>query len=281
MKELVLHERTDRLVNRLEGNLPHALVVEGASGSGVRTVSEHLAKSMGSPIFMVEAKKSQNGSFVTDLNEGNIIIDDIRLLYEQTRSKQPGNHVYILDTGERTMTNAAQNAFLKLLEEPRDGLFFIIATHHYDKLLPTITSRSQRLSLLPVSEAQTRELISSLAVLDPVQQARLAFVGQGLPALVKRLLDDASIYEARVAIMSDAKTMIGGQAYEKAVVAHKYKDRRADTLTLIDDMNHQISVILKKNPDQSLIALIDRLLIARDSISNGGNVRLQLLNSVV
>lgn len=278
---LILHEQTRRLVKRLEGQLPHALVIDGPSGSGVRTAAEHLARSMNSLTLTVEAKKSQNGTYIVDLDEGNIIIDDIRLLYEQTRSKQPGNHVYILDTGERTMTNAAQNAFLKLLEEPRDGLFFIIVTHHYDQLLSTITSRSQRLTLLPVSEAQTRELISSLAVHDPVQQARLSFVGQGLPALVKRLIDDTSLYEARVAIMSDAKTMIGGQAYEKAVVAHKYKDKRADTLTLIDDMNHQISVILKKNPDQTLVALIDRLLIARDAISNGGNVRLQLLNSVV
>jgi replication-associated recombination protein RarA len=278
---LILHEQTRRLVKRLEGQLPHALVIDGPSGSGVRTAAEHLARSMNSLTLTVEAKKSQNGTYIVDLDEENIIIDDIRLLYEQTRSKQPGNHVYILDTGERTMTNAAQNAFLKLLEEPRDGLFFIIVTHHYDQLLSTITSRSQRLTLLPVSEAQTRELISSLAVHDPVQQARLSFVGQGLPALVKRLIDDTSLYEARVAIMSDAKTMIGGQAYEKAVVAHKYKDKRADTLTLIDDMNHQISVILKKNPDQTLVALIDRLLIARDAISNGGNVRLQLLNSVV
>ena len=281
MTDLVLHEHTEELVAKFHGNLPHALVVDGPSGIGVRAVAEHLAKSMDSPLLVIEPKKSANGQFVVDYNEGNVIIDDIRQLYEQTRAKQPRSFVYILDTGERSITQAAQNAFLKLLEEPRQGLHFIIATHHYDQLLPTIASRTQRLTLLPVGDAQTKQLISDLQVQDATKQARLAFVGRGLPALIKRLASNDKAYESRVAIMGDAKIMISGTPFEKATTTHKYKDDRASALTLLDDMNHQLKVIVTSKPDQSLVALIAKHLEARDKIAKGGNIRLQLLSAVV
>lgn len=281
MTELVLHERTAALVQKLKDNLPHALVIDGPSGIGVRKVAEYLSTAVQSPLLIVEPKKPVNGQPTVDLAEGNILIDDIRLLYEQTRAKQPGHLVYILDTGERTITPAAQNAFLKLLEEPRPGLHFIIATHHYDQLLPTIASRSQRLALLPVSDEQTKQLIDKLGIDDATKRARLAFVGSGLPALVVKLAADNKAYESRVAIMIDAKSMISGSAYEKAAVAHKYKDNRGTALTLLDDMNHQLKVIIKNSPEQQLVASIARNLETRDKIAMGGNIRLQLLHSVL
>lgn len=281
MSHLLLHPQSQANVDRLRGNVPHALVVDGPSGIGVRAVAQMLALSMDSPLFIVEPKKSVSGQFVVDMNEGNVIIDDIRMLYEQTRSKQPGNHVYILDTGERSMTVAAQNAFLKLLEEPRKGLYFIIATHHIDQLLPTILSRSQRLTLLPITNKQTADLIDDAGIVDPVKKARLAFVGAGLPALIHRLIANDKLYESRVAIMSDAKTMISGDAFEKAIIAHKYKDDRAASVTLLNDMNHQLKVILNKNADPKLATLIARFLDAHEKILAGGNIRLQLLNAVV
>ena len=278
---LILHERTRSSVEKLKGSLPHALVIDGLSGIGTRTVAEHLAKSMESPRFVIEPKKSIGGQLVVDMNEGNVVIDDIRLLYEQTRAKQPGNHVYVLDTGERSMTIAAQNAFLKLLEEPRPGLHFIIATHHYDQLLPTIISRSQRLSLLPIDATQTIELIDTLRIDDDVKKARLAFVGRGLPALMRRLSENEKLYASRVAIMSDAKIMISGEVYDKAVVVQKYKDDRGASMTLLGDMNHQLKVILSKNADPKLATLIAKYLDAHEKILAGGNIRLQLLNAVL
>jgi len=275
--ELVLHPRTRTLFEKIQGAVPQALIIEGPSGVGVRVAASYLARSMKSPALVIEPKKSAAGKLVVDYQEGNIVIDDIRQLYEQTRTKQSEPHVYILDTGERSMTIAAQNAFLKLLEEPRPGLHFIIATHHFDQLLPTIASRSQRLTLLPVTNEQSTAIIDNLAVIDDIKRARLAFVGRGLPALITRLAVDEKTYDARVSIMSDAKTMISGTAYEKAALAHKYKDNRAGSLTLLDDMNHQLGVILQKNPNQSLVGTIATNLDVRQSILTGGNIRLQLL----
>lgn len=278
---LVWHPRTQALIEHLSMNLPHGLVIDGPSGIGVRETASYLAKSIGSPAFIIEPKRSKEGKMVIDEQEGNIIIEDVRLLYEQTRTRQPGAQVYIFDTGERSMTIGAQNAFLKLLEEPRPGLYFIIATHRPSQLLPTIMSRSQRLQMLPVTDEQTREVIESLTIDDTVKKTRLAFVGQGLPALIHRLSADEKAYDKRVAIMSDAKNMLSGTKYDKLVTAHRYKDTRAEAIMLLDDMNHQLRAVIRNNPDQKLVAAIARYMDARQKILAGGNVRLQIAATVI
>lgn len=279
--DLVLHPRSKNLVTKISAYLPHGLIVEGPTGTGVVTVAKALAKNVGAQVFIIEPKKKVKGEYVADTKEGSIIIDDIRRLYEQTRTKQPDRQVYIIDTGEKSMSLAAQNAFLKLLEEPRDGVHFIIATHQPDLLLPTVISRTQRLPLLLITAAQTSELINSLAIEDPTKHARLAFVGRGRPALIHRLATDKALYDARVAIMSDAKTLLGTDAYQKLKTIHTYRDNRADALTLLDDMNHQIQTVLKSQPNQRLVKSIEKNLQTRQRIAAGGNIRLQLATSVL
>lgn len=281
LDNLVLHERTKLLAERLAGNLPQALVIDGPVGTGVSALAKALSKGTNSPEMIIRPKKSQAGHMVVDEKEGSIIIEDIRRLYEQTRTKQPQAHVYILDTGERSMTVAAQNAFLKLLEEPRNGLHFIIATHQYDQLLPTIRSRTQRLSLLPVSGEQTMHVIDNLNIADPTTRTRLAFIGRGRVALIKRLSVDDAEYSARAQIMSDAKMMIGGSRYEKLQLAHKYRDNRANALMLLDDVNHQLHILIQARPDRALVRAIARHLETREKILAGGNIRLQLAADVL
>lgn len=279
--DLLLHPRTRQLVDKLSIHLPHGLIIDGPNGIGVRQLAETLAKGVGSPVLVIKPKKKVKGEWAVDPKEGSVIIDDIRQLYEQTRTRQPGKQVYIIDTGEKSMTHAAQNAFLKLLEEPHTGLHFIIATHQFDQLLPTITSRSQRLSLHPITDEQTNDLITSLHITDSTKRARLAFVGRGRPALIKRLADDDTLYAARVTIMTDAKTMISGSTYEKLTVIHRYRDSRGDSLTLIDDMNHQLQTILRSQPNPRLVREIDSHLETRSRILAGRNIRLQLARDVL
>lgn len=281
LADLTLHPRSADIAQRLVNSLPHALVIEGPSGIGVTSVANAIAEEIGAMPFVVLPKKKVKTEFVVDMAEGSVIIEDIRSLYQQTRAKMSEKQVIIIDTGEKSMTVGAQNAFLKLLEEPRDGVHFIIATHHVDQLLPTITSRSQTLSLIPVTPEQTMKIIGELNIDDATKRARLAFVGNGLPALIKRLADNETAYEARVAIVRDAKTMLGNDTYEKIATIHRYRDNRANALTLIDDINHQIRTIVSSQPNQQLVAAIDTNLDIRARIAGGGNIRLVLTSGVI
>lgn len=276
MDELILHLRTQRSLDLIIDNLPHGLIIDGPTGVGVSAVARLIAYHLGVQPFIILPKKRVKNELVVDLHSGNILIDDIRLLYEQTRAKQPGKHVYVIDTGEGTMTHAAQNAFLKLLEEPRQNVHFIIATHQFDQLLPTVISRSQRLSLLPVTADQTIEYINSFSISDDVKRTRLAFVGQGRPALIKRLINDDGTYDSRIDIMRDAKTVIGGNTYDRIRVIQKYRDDRPASITLLDDINHQLRTVLRSQPSRQIAQQIARHLQTRQRIVSGGNIRLQL-----
>lgn len=279
--DLILHPRSARQLENVKRNLPHALIIEGSVGVGVLQVAKEIARSVGSPEFVIFPKKKVKNEFAIDMNEGNIVIEDVRSLYAQTRTKQPGRQVYIFDTGLRSMTVGAQNALLKLLEEPQNGTHFIIATHNIDQLLPTIVSRSQKLSLLNITTEQTQRFIDTLGIIDDTKTRRLAFVGRGKPALIKRLLEDKDEYDARVAIMTDAKTILGSDIYTKLVVLQKYKENRSDSLTLLEDMIYQLRIILKSRPDRQLVYDIDRYVESRERIGAGGNIRLQLASSVL
>lgn len=281
LSELVLHPRTAKQLTQITHNLPHALIIGGSIGVGVAQAAKAIAQAVGSPEFVVLPKKKSNTEFVVDMDEGSTVIGDIRLLYVQTRTKQPGKQVYIIDTGRKSMTVGAQNALLKLLEEPRNDVHFIIATHSVDQLLPTIASRCQQLTLRDITGEQTAEYIKELGVTDVTMSRRLAFVGRGRPALIKRLATDKELYDARVTIMSDAKVILAGNHYEKIIALQKYRESRSDSLTLLGDMIYQLQIVLKSNPDRRLVADIEGYLKSSDRINAGGNVRLQLTAGVL
>ena len=75
-----------------------------------------------------------------------------------------GNKIFIIKEAE-TMTDAAANSLLKILEEPPIDTFFILISQNPDKLLPTILSRCQLIAFGErVSAALDEGLIATYAV---------------------------------------------------------------------------------------------------------------------
>ncbi|MCC6581327.1 MAG: hypothetical protein IT440_12900, partial [Phycisphaeraceae bacterium] len=61
------------------------------------------------------------------------------------------NKVFVVDEAE-LLNTAGQNALLKTLEEPPAATYLILVTSHEDRLLPTIRSRCQRVSFVPLTD---------------------------------------------------------------------------------------------------------------------------------
>lgn len=279
---LIIHPTTKLHIDMISQNLPHALILNGPSGVGIATIAKQLARHHGSPSLTIEPKKKgSDGKFSVDFDAGSMIIDDIRELYSSTRTKHSQKHVYVFDFGDRTMSVQAQNAFLKLLEEPQDGMHFILATHRLDKLLPTIISRSQTIQILPVLQEQTDELLKSVSNIDQTKRSRLQFIAKGLPAEIIRLQEDDAYYEKRIKIMQDAKTMISGTPYEKLLTTHAYKDDRNGAVTLLSDMMMQLTVVLKSTKNTAQVAKLTQLIDTQDALNANGNIRLHLARCVV
>lgn len=149
------------------GTLSHAYIIEGAKGSGKRTLAKLICaavacKSDDRPCMeclscdKIMRDQSPDVIFV-EADEGKIQlgVDVIRRLRDNAVFGANDLEVksYIFPEAD-TMNPQAQNALLKLLEEPPDGILFLLLCENAADLLPTIRSRAPvcRLEALPDSE---------------------------------------------------------------------------------------------------------------------------------
>lgn len=277
MDQLILHESTRNLLQKSTRQLPHALLLVGRRGLGVGTIAQTIAKDAGTILEIVSPKKRQpSGSYEVDDENGSIIIDDIRTLYQRTRSKFTARQIVIIDFSGRTMSHAAQNAFLKLLEEPQEKVHFILASNSLSGLLPTVVSRCQRIDVMPVSQTQSMAILDELRIEDTTVRARILFIAEGLPAEIHRLATDKSYYEARIKTVQDARVILEGDSYTRLTVIQSYKDKRTLTLQLIDDILHQLQLSASKSLKQSSLEQLDAYVETYEKIQANGNIQLNL-----
>lgn len=276
MKKPLINKASDLTLSLLMKDLPQALLLTGPVGIGLSTIAKFIASEVGNVTLTVLPEKDEK----VDIDKGVISVDSIRRLYTQTRSIQTGKMIIIIDYAER-MGHQAQNAFLKLLEEPGEGIYFILATHTPSKLLPTVSSRAQSLELRPVSQKQTESLLDDLAVTAVKKRAQLLFMASGLPAELARLAQNEEYFESRAAIMRDARDLLQGTTYRKLLVANLYKDNREAALTLLTDASHILRRSISDKPQDSLVAQISALLYAYQQIQANGNIRLCLARLVL
>lgn len=268
MSKVFLHPATEAQLLALRQRSPQALILHGPKGVGLRTVAHDYAKDLGELIVIQPEKDG-----APDEEKGSISVERVRHLYEDTRAKGV-SRTYIIDCAER-MAPAAQNAFLKLLEEPGEGIRFILLTHHLDLILPTILSRTQRVDVRPLPDELTQEFLDSLSLTDATRRNQLLFIASGLPAELTRLTDEA-YFTKRSTIVKDARSYITGTAYQRLQLAQRYKDSRHDALELIDSMLSQLRRSIEQKHDARTLRAIDSLMDGYERIKAQGNIRLHL-----
>lgn len=275
MTSLTLHPTSRVLIERLSGRLPQSLLLSGENGVGLSTIAKHLGN--GHIMAIIEPTDTKEK---VDHDRGTISVEVVRRLYEQTRARHTKRQVVIIDDADR-MSHGAQNAFLKLLEEPNEFIHFILTSHQPKQLLPTILSRVQASVILPVTEEQTADFVAQLGVTDAKKLAQLRYIGSGLPAKLIRLMEDDAYFADQARIMSDARTFIQGVTFEKLVLANAYASSRDKALALLDCALVILRRSVSGHAEPRLVSQMERLLAAREAIDANHNVKLQLTNIVL
>lgn len=201
---LLGHDEQKTLIQRLfdDSKMPHGWILTGPDGIGKATFAYHMAKfllnqpkesagqdalfgapapnensaeplgyPLNSPITgRIEA--ASHGDFTvldlesTEGKKDELKVDQIRQVVQflQKTSSEGGWRIVLIDNAE-IMNNAAQNALLKVLEEPPEKTVLILVTSSPSSLLPTIKSRCRLLSFKALNDDDISQLIARSNIL--------------------------------------------------------------------------------------------------------------------
>lgn len=155
----------------------------GALGDIVRVIPE------------IEEGKHQSKKRLIDVDTVREGIRKISL-----SSSHNGRKVFIVDEAQ-SMTNSAQNALLKTLEEPIGNTMIILVAHTTDTLLPTILSRCESERFGIVSKEEFFELFPDASQSERDRFQRLSM---GLPGLAIRITREKEFLYDRMRIEEQA-----------------------------------------------------------------------------
>jgi DNA polymerase-3 subunit delta' len=261
-----------------KGKIHHALLLRGVQGIGKLAFAESLARallcerpgadaaacggcaaclwmSQGShpdfrrlePESLAESGETEAGSEKKEKASSQIPVEQVRALADfiNVSTHRGGARIVLIHPAESLTTNAA-NALLKNLEEPSPNTHFLLVTHRWHQLLPTIKSRCQQVAL-PLPEASV-----AIAWLEQqgVGNAEIALAQAGGAPLLAAAYDD-SYWQLRASFLKG----IGARNVDALAVAEQLRDQ-APALVVsqlqkwsYDLVNHKVTGAVRYNPD--------------------------------
>jgi DNA polymerase III delta' subunit len=186
----------------LLGGTPHALLIVGPSGVGKATLADDIAAGLLCRAEDPRDRPCRECRSCRALEHGNhpdvhrlgptgagLVIPiggrDDRGVRDLVRELallpvEGGARVAIVIDADR-MTEDAQSAFLKTLEEPPAGTVLLLTATDEERLLPTIRSRCSRIRLGPVARSEVEQLLVDAGLAERPLAARLARLSAGRP----------------------------------------------------------------------------------------------------
>lgn len=155
-----------------EEKLSHAYILSGEKGSGKKMLAEAFAQTLQceekgdtpcgncSSCIQAESGNQPDIRWITH-EKASISVDDIREQINNDIGIMPYSSpykIYIVPEAEK-MTEQAQNALLKTIEEPPHYGMVLLLTENSSSFLQTILSRCVTLSLKPVSTSLVKQYL--------------------------------------------------------------------------------------------------------------------------
>jgi len=238
MKPL-LHHFTERQLAAALQDVAGGYIFHGPKGVGKATAARELARQLNcrgdEGRVCTACRQFASGSFpdfieIRPEGRASITIEQVRGL-SHTLSLSPyyaaGSRVVMIDEAD-ALTVEAQNALLKLIEEPPPRTIFILVSENLESLLPTVCSRLATLYFSPVPTPEIADFLTSRHEVAPSEAERVAELAAGAPGTALNLIRDEAVASGLKEIDESAQQALDMSLFDRLVMAKKLVDQKMD-----------------------------------------------------
>lgn len=217
---LYAHPQTMSDIDQFLANPNQALLLTGATHAGKGYLARYLSKNL------LGNQPEASGLRIYDgANSG---IDDVREIIgtlKYTTLDKNDQRIIIIENIDQ-IGHEAQNALLKILEEPPKNAVFIATTSEFNSVLPTVVSRMNQINVRSLTLSQSKEIFEDISNAEEI--AKAYHLSSGAPALMANILknQENELLEA----IEWAKQILQLSAYERLLLVDDLAKNKADEL---------------------------------------------------
>lgn len=233
-----------------ENKISHAYILNGERRSGKKMLANLFARTLlcennelepcNACQSCIQAESSNNPDIITVVHEkvGSIGIDEIRTQINNDILLKPYANqykVYIVPDADK-MTEQAQNALLKTIEEPPAYAVILLLTENVDQLLPTIQSRCVMLKLRNIRNTLVKEYLVQQKHIPEYQAQICATFAQGNIGRALELATSEYFNEIKSSALTLLKQINELDTAEVIINVKKISEYKIDIIDYFDIM---------------------------------------------
>jgi DNA polymerase-3 subunit delta' len=229
----------------LSGAVSHACIFAGESGIGKKTLARAYAAALQCEAprdgyacgvcrscRLLREGRHPDVFYVSGTNKKSIGAEDVREQMKHPLASKPFGFKYkiIIVDGADTMTPQAQNAMLKIIEEPPAYGLFIFLAERLSGVLPTVLSRCVVYKLKPLTDDGVKRALTARGL--PADGAAYARGNLG------RAIEMASSegFGKMAALAAEVSQTIRGMSILSAMAFYRRFDEHRESISLLLDM---------------------------------------------
>jgi DNA polymerase-3 subunit delta' len=263
MSDLLVHDTTQAQIEGVLAKPPHSILIIGPAGGG----KGHLASFIASRLLDVTLNKINDQPHFISLQKPDgkqeIPIDDVRQMILKLALKTSGHKRVVVIYGAEQLSEEAQNALLKSIEEPPQYTHFILTAPTISSILPTIASRSQKITVRP---APLEQSVNYFKDHDKNQISSSWNLSRGGAGLMSALLENDNSHPLKLAV-EQAKDFMKMDKYQRTIFLDKLSSDKNSYEVFLDALDRLLSALAAASVKSDKPAQTKRIINSRKQVN--------------